>query len=149
MRAKESLANLLEITGQGEDAVEIYEALLELNSSDNQGIRYILLPLYVELMMYEEALDLIKEFEEYASTDTLYSHVLVHFLMHGNTKKTRDLLNIAIEHNPYAVDFLSGRKGIPNEEYPYVKFREETEAIVYAQRNAHLWDEARVLFDEM
>lgn len=148
MRAKQSLGYLLESTGKKAEAMKIYEELLELNSSDNLGIRYILLPLYIELKMYEETLDLIEEYEEYPSTDILYSHTLVSFLIHGNTKGTRDLLNKAMEHNQYVIDYLSGRKDIPVESYPYVKFRGETEAIVYAQRNASLWIDAIELFEE-
>lgn len=147
MRAKESLAYLLESNEQRGDAAEIYEELLALNPGDNQGIRSVLLPLYIELKMYEAALDLINEYEENPSTDFLYSHALLHFLMKGNTKQTNHLLKIAIKHNQYVVDYLSGRKEVPNETFNYIDYRGETEAVVYAQRNGHLWVDAIKLFE--
>lgn len=46
MRAREGLAWVYWKTGRYTDAIEEYEALLRRNPTDNQGVRYVLAPLY-------------------------------------------------------------------------------------------------------
>src|SRR5699024_3589385 len=49
MRAKAAYAISLEQAGFYEEAIKHYEELLELHPNDNQGIRDLLLPLYIEI----------------------------------------------------------------------------------------------------
>jgi tetratricopeptide (TPR) repeat protein len=48
MRARLGLAQLLYEAGEREEAIAEYRSMLELNSRDNQGVRYLLLSAYLE-----------------------------------------------------------------------------------------------------
>jgi hypothetical protein len=49
MRARQGLADCLWAMGQKQDSIAHSEALLDLNPSDNQGIRDVLLSRYLAL----------------------------------------------------------------------------------------------------
>lgn len=48
MRARHGLGLALEAQGRFREAISEYEALLELNPNDNQGVRYLLAPTYLK-----------------------------------------------------------------------------------------------------
>lgn len=141
MRAKAMYAGHLENLGYLEEAMDVYQELLVLNPGDNQGIRYILLTLYIGLKKYEEAKALIEEYDEVTAV-FMFSEALLHYEQHGITKEGLDLLKEATTSNPFVVDYLLGRKEIPSERSDYIGFGDETEAIAYVQENAHLWQDA-------
>src|SRR5699024_11825512 len=62
MRAKAMYADFLYETGEEEEAFKQYEEMLRLNPNDNQGIRYILLTLYIETEQFKKSQALISEF---------------------------------------------------------------------------------------
>ncbi|MFQ5793577.1 MAG: tetratricopeptide repeat protein [Candidatus Bipolaricaulia bacterium] len=47
MQARESLGWIYETTGRYREAIDEYRALLERNPGDNQGVRYLIAPLYL------------------------------------------------------------------------------------------------------
>lgn len=139
MRAKASFANLLASTGRKEEAIDVYEELLVLNPGDNQGIRYVLLRLYLENELYEAADRLIKRYGEYKDTELMYSHALLQFLIEGKTAKTKRLFKEAVVNNAHVVDYLTGRKRIPKALPPHYQIGGDSEAVIYAAENFHLW----------
>jgi len=64
MRAKQDVAELLAATGTREEAIEVYERLLELNPQDNQGVRYTLLALYLAENQPRAASSVLARFPE-------------------------------------------------------------------------------------
>ncbi|MFD2045513.1 SEC-C metal-binding domain-containing protein [Ornithinibacillus salinisoli] len=139
MRAKATYATSLEESGFIQEALKHYEELLELNPNDNQGIRYLLLSIYIELELYEHASKLIKQFEEDETANFLFNNALLSYFTNGLSSKTRRLLKNANKQNPYVKDYLQGTKHIPAQAFDYIGYGDESEAIVYAQENAHLW----------
>ncbi|RDW16003.1 hypothetical protein CWR48_17550 [Oceanobacillus arenosus] len=91
MREKAALAAVQYNLGDKSSAIENYEELLELNPNDNQGIRYLLLPIYLEEEKYEEAKELIHEFDVEISANFLFNNVLLHYSRDGLTTKTKSL----------------------------------------------------------
>src|SRR5699024_3037927 len=142
MRAKASYGMALEDLGFIDEAVDEYTELLELNPNDNQGIRYSLLPLYLLEEEIGAAHALIEEYDE-PSAAFMFSKALLLFIENGITKDGLKVLKEASDNNPHVIDYLLGRKKIPNERPNYVGFGDEMEAIAYVQENAHLWMDAK------
>ncbi|MGJ9459025.1 SEC-C metal-binding domain-containing protein [Oceanobacillus sp. CF4.6] len=149
MRAKETYATLMYNLSDVQEAMLHYEELLELNTNDNQGIRYRLLPIYIEQEMYTVAQSLIKFFEDDGTANFCFNNVLVHYYIKGMTSKTKSLLKVANKQNPFVRDYLLGKKPIPNRGYTHTGFGDETEAIVYAQEHIHLWSGKHKLLKEL
>ncbi|UJL45851.1 SEC-C domain-containing protein [Virgibacillus sp. NKC19-16] len=149
MQAKESYATIRYKLGDKESAMEQYEELLELNPNDNQGIRYELLPLYIEEEKYIPAKNLIKQYEDETSANFLFNKALLNYLISGITHETKAFLKKATKENPYVKDYLLGNKPIPKTSYAYIGIGDESEAIEYTQGCAHLWEGAQGLLEEL
>src|SRR5699024_3416446 len=141
MRAKETYGMALERLGLVEEAIDEYTDLLELNPNDNQGIRYMLLSLYLMEDDLQAVHALIDRYNE-SSTAFMFGKALLHFKENGITRKGLKALREASESNPNVIDYLLNRKKVPNERPKFVGFGDETEAILYVQENGHLWMDA-------
>lgn len=149
MRAKAELANIQHAMGDIQSAMGNYEEMLELNPSDNQGIRYLLLSIYLEAEQYESAQALLKRYDNENVAQFNFNEVLLRFLSDGLTSDTKSLLKKADKQNPYVKDYLTGKKAIPRVQPDYIGIGDQTEAIVYAQTNLHLWEKAALLIGEL
>lgn len=138
MRAKEVYANYLFEIGETEQALTHAEALLLLNPKDNQGIRYLLLPIYIELNDLTKAQELINTYDE-QSTNFLFNQVLVEFLTNGMTLATKRYIKEANQHNSYVKDFLKGTQDMPEIDELKNQYGEEFEAFEYAEFHVNLW----------
>lgn len=87
MRAKEGLAIFHDEYSDKAETKEHYEQLLELNPNDNQGIRYHLLRLYLEVEIYDLAERLLRQYKNDASTNFAFNEVLLHYFQDGFTAK--------------------------------------------------------------
>lgn len=146
MRAKANYAQTLWQLGEKEKAVEQYEQLLQLNPNDNQGIRYLLLPAYIELGKYDQAEELIDQYDEPTALMT-YNRLLVSYLKYGLHEELEDLLDEAMIANPHVIDYLLKKKRLPKEDPLFFGFGDETEAAMYAKEHFHLWQQERELLD--
>lgn len=147
MRALAYLGQLSDELGRTEEAIKHFERLIELNPNDNQGIREDLMPIYIESEAYEAALDLFEQYSEYPGTHFLYSRALIEILQDGYSQEAKDWLIKAIESNEYVVDYLTGRNEIPDADVEYFQPGDDSEAIIYVQKNFHLWDGHVDIFD--
>lgn len=138
MRAKAMYAFELEQRGSLREAIDVYKEMLELNPNDNQGIRYLLLPLYIMNEKHVDAYALIEAFDE-PTAAFMFNKALLHYKQYGITKEGLKVLKEATESNPFVLNYLLEHKAIPTEQSNYVGLGDETEAIAYAQENAHLW----------
>lgn len=146
MYLQEKLAHLLKEMQCYEEAMDIYEQMLMLNINDNQGIRYELVPLYIENEMFDKALDVIKQYND---TQMLFNKALIHIIRDGNTPDARTELSEAIKENSYVIDYLTGEKEIPKDPIAYYEPGGETEAALYAEMTKHLWADALYMFDNI
>jgi tetratricopeptide (TPR) repeat protein len=138
MRAREGLANTLWALNHREAAVEHYRALLELNPGDNQGVRYSLLNLLLEMGRGAEVVALLKQYDD-AMAEWLYTWALVEFRQSGPGKAADRRLKAALKQNKHVPAYLTGRKRIPNQLPPYMGWGDEAEAMHYAHRYLNHW----------
>jgi tetratricopeptide (TPR) repeat protein len=140
MRARAALAGLLADAGRTDEAVAHYEALLELNPNDNQGLRYELLDLYLETGRLAPAAALFKQFDGEGSAMFTWGRVLERFL-NGAADAARAALAEARKANAYVEPFLTGRKRLPREMPDYYSPGKESEAVVCMDLIGRAWQQ--------
>jgi len=139
MRALEELAQMLDLEGRKLEAIQIRERMLELNSNDNQGVRYLLLGAYLEAGALEKAEALLEQFPKDVGAAFLWGKVLAEVLR-GNEAEAAKALQEARRWNPHAEKYFSGRKPRPRVEFTSYRFGDETEAQVCAAEIGPAWD---------
>ncbi|BBH22132.1 hypothetical protein Back11_34770 [Paenibacillus baekrokdamisoli] len=139
MRAKMGYAEACAKLGNMPEAMKHYRELLELNPNDNQGVRDLLLPAYIETLEWKNAAALIQQYNNDGSAAFNYSRILVEYGMNGQSPKLAALIKKATAHNPYVPAYLLGKKRLPREMPEYMGYGDDREAIVYAHLNRKLW----------
>ncbi len=139
MRARAGLAQTLWVLGKHEAAVEHFRELLRLNPSDNQGNRYELLAHLLDLERYDEAEELLAQYEDDWMADWLYSRALVAFYRNGDSAEARRRLKDALQENRHVPHYLLGRKRLPQSLPGYLTWGGEDEAATYAARFFSGW----------
>ncbi len=113
--------------------------MLRLNPNDNQGIRYSLVGLLLELERDEELRELLARYENDPSAQWVYTKALAAFREDGDTKRARELLAQATKANEHIPAFLLGHKPMPNEMPAYITLGGEDEAASFAIDNRRGW----------
>jgi tetratricopeptide (TPR) repeat protein len=120
MRARLALAEVLAETGREDTARAHFEDMLRLNPGDNQGVRYLLLPLLFDLSADEAAGELLKSFDGDARAMWPYAALLLAWRREGESGRLRATLMNAVAANPYVLDYLLAPDSIPEDRPPYV-----------------------------
>lgn len=139
MRALVGKANCLWRLKRVDEAIEIYQELLRLNPGDNQGIRYILVDLFLGLKRVDEVEKLLTSYDDEWSTVWLFTRALLTYRSAGPTAKANRKLKDALEENPHVPDYLTGKKRIPNRLPKMLEWGGESEAIDYASNHLNYW----------
>ena len=140
MRVKVQLALVNRAMNQLDEAIKHAEDMLTLNPNDNQGIRDLIIPLYIETGQYEAAQKIIERYDE-STAYMAYSAALVHYHLTKNVEETKEMMKKAHTLNPYVHDYISGKKPIPHTNQEDMTTGENSEAVVYALNNIHLWQQ--------
>src|SRR5699024_7021181 len=148
MRAKAQLGIFSAHYGDVDQAITEFEELILLNPNDNQGIRYLLFPLYIETERYKDAKDLIEQYDE-GTGSSLFNQALVRYFLERLTEKTSKLLQQAKRENPHVKDYLIGKKETPMEQFATIGIGDESEAITYVQEHQYLWEDAEPLLNQL
>ncbi|MBN1902735.1 tetratricopeptide repeat protein [Candidatus Sumerlaeota bacterium] len=138
MRAKQDLVFLLIRLEKKQEAIRHCEEMLELNPNDNQGIRDILLGLYLEIKNLDKARSLLVEYEEDRSAVFSWGKVLERFLS-GDKSGALDALKIALTDNPFVQDYLLKKKKMPSHLPEYYSPGSKEEALVFMNCQAMAW----------
>lgn len=138
MRARLDLANLLKKDGRLLDAINHYEALLELNPNDNQGVRDLLVGAYLAAGNLEGARRLISKFEKDVSATFAWSRVLERALSKDWTGASK-ALDEARNANHFVEDYFKGKKPLPRNLPDHYSFGDEREAAVCARFTGEAW----------
>ena len=141
MRAREGLANCLWEAGRREEAAEHCREMLRLNPNDNQGIRYRLASMLLDLEVHDELDRLLEEYQDDASADWAYTRALLAFRREGDTAGARKALTTANKVNAHVPDYLARLKPMPREAPAYITLGGEDEAISYAAQFLPAWKE--------
>ena len=139
MRARQGFAQTLWRLKRYEEAIEHYRELLRLNPGDNQGNRYALLDLLIQIERYEEALGLLKQYRDEWSAVWLYSRALLEFQRNGASAAAKKALRQAMEENPFVPAYLMGQKRVPNQRVDYYGWGDESEAVYYVSEHLNYW----------
>ena len=142
MRARQELADLLRDAGRTDDAIAHYEAMLDLNPDDNQGIRDLLLACYLMQGDLDGTRRLFDENEDDGSATFQWSRILERHLA-GDKAKAVTLLAEARKDNAFVEPYMTGKKQMPRTLPDYFSPGEESEA-KYVAVNLHpAWEEHR------
>lgn len=113
MRARFGWARCLEELGQVGEAIGHYRELLRPNPSDNQGVRYVLLPALLAASRDDEAGALLGQFEDDISAAWKYGWALWTFRREGDSKLARARLREALRANRRVPRYLTGKAEWP------------------------------------
>lgn len=122
-----------------ENARSYFEQLMELNPQDNQGVRYPLVAVYLELDDERSARRLMDEHFKDPLCHWSYNRALWQFRRRGDHEKSRKHLDDAHSQNPSVIALLLVEGNLDSQEYDMVAPGEETEALEYVQLYKNAW----------
>jgi tetratricopeptide (TPR) repeat protein len=105
MRALMGLAGALARAGDIGGAISNYQELLRLNPNDNQGVRYVLLPMLIQNDQ-DQAEALLAKYPADVAAAWLYSGALLTFRRQGDSAHACEQLHKAFEQNRHVPEYL-------------------------------------------
>jgi tetratricopeptide (TPR) repeat protein len=147
MRARAGLAQCLWAMGEHRQAIIHFTDMLRLNPGDNQGLRYLLATLLLEVGDDKALQALLNQYDDDYSASWKYSSALLAFRQAGKSEKANALLTEAITYNHFVPPYLLGRKKLPHRMPAYISFGDENEAVDYAAGARAAWQKAQGALD--
>jgi len=138
MRARLGLAMTLWRLKRYDEASEHFRAMLRLNPNDNQGVRELLLMLWLEIGRDDQARELLAQYDDWTAV-WLYTRALLEYRQNGASARANQVLADALEENPYVPAYLTARKRIPPRMPALIGWGEESEAVAYAADHLNHW----------
>lgn len=138
MRARQRLAETLMEAGQREQGIAEYEAILDLNPNDNQGVRDILLGQYLFTGRRDRVEKLLAAYAEDGSAIFTWGRVLERHSA-GDLPGATAALAAARKSNRHAEKYLSGRKPPPPIQGDSYVVGDESEAAVCVECLGAAW----------
>lgn len=150
MRAMHALAMELLEMDKNQEALQILDRMLELNPSDDMGVRYIYLVPLLKENRVEEARNFLSRKPE-KSTWWAYNRLLLH-LMKSGTGKHPDygrLLKEAADANPYVPVLLTNPELLPAELPLAYSPGDPAEAAYYVIEYIEFWENFEPVLDDL
>ena len=94
--------------GKLQEAIVEMEDMIELNPTDNQGVRDRLAPIYVAQSKFGKYKGLRHRYQMDASASSAYTYLAFLFATAAPEKKIRAALENAINENKYVLDYFAG-----------------------------------------
>jgi tetratricopeptide (TPR) repeat protein len=138
MRARAALADILRGEGRLAEAMKQYEALLDLNPNDNQGLRDVLLGCYLRTGDLEGSRRLLEQYEQDCGAVFSYGRVLERFLA-GDLEGAAMARQAARQANSHVENYLTGRKQFPRRPPEWCSPGDENEAVHCGYYLADAW----------
>jgi len=139
MRAASGLADTLAGMGQLEAAADQYEALIALNATDDQGLRYELANCLLLLGQDQRLAEFLDTFPDQASAFIRFNRALLAFRRDGDTGASRDALAHATASNRHIVTVLLGERDPPRIGLREFEPGSADEAAFYVECTAEAW----------
>ena len=139
MRAMQGMALSLWGMNRNTEALEVFKEMLRLNPGDNQGMRYSLLELLLEMKREEEMRQLFAQYEDDWSAIWKYTQALLTFRTAGESKRANQALDEAFKQNSFVPAYLLGKKRLPVRLPETIGMGDETEAMDYASHYLNYW----------
>lgn len=132
MRSVQGRGLTLKTLGRLAEAAECFAQLLRLNPNDNQGVRWELLPVLLELGRDADAKELSDRFEGDVFASMTYGRALLLFRLEGDSRGARAALSFAVKANRKVVRYLTGQRKPPRKRYEYFSHGDHREAAIAA-----------------
>ncbi len=131
----------LQATGETKKARTVFEELLSYNPDDNQGVRELLMEMYLEEQEYEKALFLCRSYSDDCSPGILYGHPLVLLKLGKQDQAKRKLLK-AVKYSPKIAKELlkTSHKKLKSDMPGYITMDGWDEAYEYWRCFGRFWD---------
>ncbi len=130
---------VLKENGQLKKAMKTFHRLLEQNPDDHQGVRYVFIPLLLELGDLDEADYWITLF--YDEQDAFIEYAMFFIdLLDAEMEDAEDLWYDAMQQNPFAAEYMMGEETLPLKVPEYYTSGSEDEGIFIAQVLKPLWE---------
>jgi len=144
MRARGRLAEALRNAGRLEEAIVEWNAMLELNPGDNQGVRYLLLPSLLVLQRLEAARNLFEKYPGECEYNAVFAwgRVLERFLS-DDLPGAKSALVVARKQNAHMQAYVKGHRPIPKELPGGYAPGSKEEAICFAGDVSAAWKKHR------
>jgi tetratricopeptide (TPR) repeat protein len=129
--------------GDTKEAAQILEHMLELNTEDNTGARYLLAAVYLYSNQLDQAEQLLEEYGKGdAATAFAYDQIILEYKKNGITSQLKMLYRVARGVNKHVPDYLLGLKRLPHNLPDFVGMGDSEEAIAYVIMHSRLWASA-------
>ncbi len=138
MRCLTNVADCFRVMGNVVVPISIYEEMILLNPSDNQGVRDLLMPLLIEANEKEKFKKYEKLYQDAASAFYLFNVALMEFKIKGVSSAATKKLKMAITKNEFIVPTLLTNKKLPPMPNSY-SWESKEEAIVYVYNSRMAW----------
>ncbi|MBW4081932.1 SEC-C domain-containing protein [Paenibacillus sp. S150] len=126
--------------GNAEEAAQILEHILELNTEDNTGARYLLAAVYLYSNQLEQAEQVLEKYgKDDAAAAFSYDRIILEYKKNGITSQLKMLYRVARGVNKHVPDYLLGVKRLPHNLPDFVGMGDFNEAIEYVIMHSRLW----------
>lgn len=126
--------------GDAKEAEQILEHILELNTEDNTGARYLLAAVYLYSNQLEQAEQLMEKYGKGDATAAFaYDKIILEYKRSGITSQLKRLYRVAQGVNKHVPDYLLGLKRLPHNLPDFVGMGNSDEAIEYVIIHSRLW----------
>jgi tetratricopeptide (TPR) repeat protein len=139
MRARFALGYCLWRQERRSEAVVHFRDLLRLNPNDNQGARYVLVAIWLELGEEQEARQVVSAHSPDNVCHWSYSRALMEFRQRGDQRRSQHALRRALAGNRFVPAFLLGKRHARSYEMDLVEPGKESEAIEYQHLYSGAW----------
>lgn len=140
MRVRQMLAEHLRVAGRLEEAIVEWQAMLELNPGDNQGVRYALLCALLGLSRLVEARKLFEKYPEEFEFNAVFAwgRVLERFLS-NDLAGVSAALAAARKQNPHMQVYVKGHRALPRDLPEAYAPGSKEEALCFAEGLREAW----------
>ncbi|WP_417390120.1 tetratricopeptide repeat protein [Gimesia sp.] len=139
MRAKQDISERYYETGDLLNAASEMEEMLQLNSLDNQGMRWTLMEVYCRMDRLDDAEQLLQRYPDDCFPFMQFTALLVRFRKEGDTPELRTSLREQANRNPHIVPRLLDPSLISYEPVALFVPGSPDEADLYCQQFLFVW----------
>ena len=128
--------------GRTEEALSLFQELLNLNPNDNQGGRAVAVEILFRLGRWEDALKITNQYPRDIMSETLYGRALALFKL-GRRRQATPALKKAIDYLPLVrKELLKTKHRLPSRARPErITVGGADEAYYYWERSGQFWQE--------
>lgn len=121
------------------EAKSVFQHMLKLNPNDNQGVRYLLLNLLLQIGKPKDASKLHKKYKNESSAFWGFGGALLAFMESGEGAVANKRLAEAREINSHVTPYLSGQKKLPKQLPDHYSPGQDSEAQCYLAEAMASW----------